>query len=384
MSLPRLLFLTERFPPDMGGVARSAGRIVTSIQSLGIAVDVVTWSRYLQPGEVSAEQVGSGRVYRLGLYRHWDATMPHTLNILDGLHQASPFEAVWGHYLFPAGFLGVWFGRQHQIPTLVSARGNDIDRELFPPGDFARLQWTLTHASTLTAVSHDMARKMQMVSDRTPITVLPNTLDCEIFHPLPPHDLQDLRHNLGIVDQEVVLGFSGELREKKGQGFLLQALAQLRAQRPVCLLIIGELRSAAQSLLQTFAIDHPDHAARVIVTGQLSDPEVIVQHLNLCDIYLQPSLWEGMPNALLEAMACERCCIASDAGGIPEVLESGHTGWVIPRSQLHHLGDAILDCLSLSVEERRQMGQRARQFVQTHHAPSQEKVQLQQLLQQIV
>lgn len=180
------------------------------------------------------------------------------------------------------------------------------------------------------------------------------------------------------------MGFSGELREKKGQGFLLQALAQLRAQRPVCLLIIGELRSAAQSLLQTFAIDHPDHAARVIVTGQLSDPEVIVQHLNLCDIYLQPSLWEGMPNALLEAMACERCCIASDAGGIPEVLESGHTGWVIPRSQLHHLGDAILDCLSLSVEERRQMGQRARQFVQTHHAPSQEKVQLQQLLQQIV
>lgn len=73
---------------------------------------MVTWSRYLQPGEVSTEQIGSGRVYRLGLYRHWDATMPHTLNILDGLHQASPFQAVWGHYLFPAGFLGVWFGRQ--------------------------------------------------------------------------------------------------------------------------------------------------------------------------------------------------------------------------------------------------------------------------------
>lgn len=388
MSLPHLLFLTERFPPDIGGVSRSAGRIVASLQSLGITVDVVTWSRYLQPGEVSAEQMGLGKVYRLGLYRHWDTTMPHTLNILEGLHQASPFQAVWGHYLFPAGFLGVWFGRQHQIPTIVSARGNDIDRELFPPGDFARLQWTLTHASTLTAVSQDMAQKMQLVCDglrpacghHANITVLPNTLDCEVFHPLPADELKDLRHTLGIADQEIVLGFSGELREKKGQRFLLQALTQIRAQRPACLLIIGELRSAAQSLLQTFAIDHPDHAARVIVTGQISEPERIVQHLNLCDVYLQPSLWEGMPNALLEAMACERCCIASDAGGIPEVIESGQTGWLLPRSQLHRLGDAILDSLSLSAEERQQMGQRARQFVQTRHALIQERTQLEQLM----
>lgn len=367
----------------MGGVSRSAGRIVASLQSLGITVEVMTWSRYLQPGELNAEQAGSGKVYRLGLYRHWDATMPHTLNVLDSLHQASPFQAVWGHYLFPAGFLGVWFGRQHQIPTLVSARGNDIDRELFPPGDFARLQWTLTHASTLTAVSQDMACKMRLVCNRHDITVLPNTLDCEIFHPLPSKELQALRHKLGIADQEVVLGFAGELREKKGQRFLLQALAQIRDQRTACLLIIGELRSAAQALLQTFAIDHPDHAARVIVTGQLSDPEQIVQHLNLCDIYLQPSLWEGMPNALLEAMACERCCIASDAGGILEVLESGKTGWVLPRSQLHHLGDAILDCLSLSIDERRQMGQQARQFVQAHHTLTQERMQLEQLIHAI-
>lgn len=375
-----MLFLTERFPPDMGGVARSAGRIVASLHDLGLTVEVVTWSRYLQPGEIAIEDHDFGKVYRLGLYRHWDATMPHTLNMLDGLHQASPIHAIWGHYLFPAGFLGVWFGRQHQLPTVVSARGNDIDRELFPPGDFARLQWTLTHASILTAVSQDMAHKMQLVYPRPDITVLPNTLDCEVFHPLPTDELKDLRHTLGIADPEIILGFAGELREKKGQRFLLQALAQLRAQRPACLLIIGELRSAAQALLQTFAIDHPDHAARVIVTGQLTEPEQMVQHLNLCDIYLQPSLWEGMPNALLEAMACECCCIASDAGGIPEVLESGQTGWLVPRSQLHHLGDAIVDCLSLSAAERRQMGQRARQFVQTHHALSQEREQLKTLL----
>lgn len=367
----------------MGGVARSAGRIVGTLRHLGWVVDVVTWSRYLQPGEVVVDQGEAGKVYRMGLYRHWDATMSHTLNLLDGLHLEQPIDAVWGHYLFPAGFLGVWFGRQHQLSTMVSARGNDIDRALFPPGDFARLQWTLTHASKLTAVSQDMAQKMELICDRTDVTVLPNTVDCDVFCPLASSALQDLRHDLGIADQEIVLGFTGELREKKGQGFLLQALAQVGATRPTCLLIIGEVRSSAQGLLQTFAMDHPEHGARVIVTGHMPESESIVQHLNLCDIYLQPSLWEGMPNALLEAMACECCCIASDAGGIPEIIDPGQTGWLLPRSQLQHLGDAILDCLSLSEAERRRMGKNARNYVQNHHGLIQENRQLERLMQGI-
>ena len=62
---------------------------------------------------------------------------------------------------------------------------------------------------------------------------------------------------------------------------------------------------------------------RVIVTGHLDLPEQVAEHLSLCDVYLQPSLWEGMPNALMEAMASGCGCIGSDAGGIPEVIEHG-------------------------------------------------------------
>ncbi|MGF1603368.1 MAG: glycosyltransferase family 4 protein [Thermosynechococcaceae cyanobacterium] len=385
--MSHIVFLSERFPPDLGGVARSAGRLASSLSSLGHSVDIITWSRYLQPGEVappeSVEQVktkngGQLTIHRMGLYRHWDGTMPHTLNLLDWIHQANPVDVVWGHYLFPAGFLATWFGQLHRCPTIVSARGNDVDRAVFPPGDFARLQWTLTHATQVTAVSQDIAHKVQMICDRTDIFTLPNTVDANLFCVTGPN--QALRQQLGIADDEIVLGFSGELREKKGQRFLLQALTQVIETRPACLLVMGELRTAAQSLLQTFALDHPKAAARVIVTGHLPTQADVVEHLNLCDLYLQPSLWEGMPNALLEAMACERCCIASDAGGIPEVVTHGETGFLLMRSQLHQLGHAILECLDLPVKQRQAIGQEARHYIKRKHGLEQEAMLLQNLL----
>jgi len=76
--MTRLLLITERFAPDLGGLATSATRLVKTLSQLGVEVDVVSWSRYLQPGEVSPPTSlnGQPRVYRIGLYRHWDMTMP--------------------------------------------------------------------------------------------------------------------------------------------------------------------------------------------------------------------------------------------------------------------------------------------------------------------
>jgi hypothetical protein len=106
--MPRILLIAERFPPDIGGLATSGARIANSLFKLGIELDVLVWSRYLQPGEVQPlTDTFPFSVYRIGLYRYWDITMTHTLNFLDWLHQQKPYDAVWGHYLFPAGFLAV-------------------------------------------------------------------------------------------------------------------------------------------------------------------------------------------------------------------------------------------------------------------------------------
>lgn len=378
-------FITERFPPDIGGLASSGDRITKALCQLSLEVDVLTWSRYLQPGEVLPPDLAEAnpstpQVYRVGLYRYWDMTMPHTLNILDWLHQSREYSAVWGHYLFPCGFLATWFASSNGIPSTVSVRGNDIDQAMFPPGDFARLQWTLLNADVITAVSADMAGKIQRLSQRDDVVILKNAVNEEIFSPRNVEN--SLRTVLGIAD-DVVLGFAGELREKKGQMFLLNTLTTVRTHRPACLLIIGEVRGSQEAALQVYATQHPEAASRIIITGHLNNPAAVAQHLQLCDVYLQPSLWEGMPNALLEAMAMECCCIASDAGGIPEVISHGKNGF-LPRFQLHRLGEAVLECLDLDPAMRNQIGMAARDRILTDFSLLQEKRRLQTVIDRLM
>lgn len=390
--MPRLLFISDRFPPDIGGVASSAARLTNTFVQLGIEVDVLTWSRSLQPGEVLLPEspvVNSPtrpNLYRVGRYRHWDMTMPHTLNLLNWLQQKRQYDAVWGHYLFPGGFLATWFAELKGLPSIVSARGNDIDRELFPPGDFSRLQWLLERASLVTAVSADISHKIQVLSRRNDIVVLKNAVNDQIFSPSALDDegqTQKLRQSLGIAEDEAVLGFAGELREKKGQTFLLNALTKVRAHRPACLLIIGEVRESQEAVLHLFGAEYPEARSRIIITGYLPESEQVAKHLRLCDVYLQPSLWDGMPNALLEAMACECCCIVSDAGGIPEIIEHGVNGFVLPCSQLHHLGEAVLECLELDPQVRHKIGIAGRDRVKSEFSLHAETARLQTILDRI-
>lgn len=361
MSVSRLLFLAERFPPDIGGVASSARRISEGLKTLGIAVDVVVWSRYLQPGEVLPPQSETAKVYRIGLYRNWDMTMNHTLNVLEWLHQQHSYDAVWGHYLFPAGFLAVWFAGLQGIESLVSARGNDIDRAAFPPGDFARLRWTLERADRVTAASRDLGRKINLLCDRDDVIILKNAVDTDIFKPdISPEMRNEFREELGIYPDESVLGFLGELREKKGQQFLMKALSEVRQNRPACLLIIGEVRPSQLGVLQAYEMECPEDAKRVLITGYLSEREAIARYLQISDVFLLPSVWEGMPNALLEAMSCGHCAIASDAGGIPEIITHGENGFILPRHQLNHLGNAVLEFLELEESRKGEISRAAR------------------------
>ena len=378
----RILFLTERFPPDIGGLARSSSRITTSLASLGHEVHVVAGTRQLPPGSALSESATGITLHRLGLFAAADTTLQHTALFLDDLHARSPLDLIWGHYLHPAGFASVLFARSRRIPAIVSARGNDVDRLLYPPGDFARLQYTLQNASLITAVSQDLATKMRLVCDRTPIEVLPNVVDPQVFSPGPADP--ELRQRLNIPAGNAVIGFSGELRYKKGIDFLLRALPVVLQTRPATLLVIGQARAEDQHRLAALSKDHPDIARQIVITGHIESPADIAAHLRLVDVYVQPSLWEGMPNALLEAMSCALACIASSAGGIPEVIEHGVTGLIIPTPQLHRLGEAIVELLAQPASVRLSLGQAAREEIVASLSPAAEARMLAGILSRVV
>lgn len=386
--LSHALMIVQRHPPDIGGLARSGARISSTLSKLGVSVDVLAWTRSLPPGIVESEDVtpsgdaATVTVHRMGLFSNWDLTMQHTLNVLDWLHDEHPFDLVWGHYLYPPGFLAVYFGEHKGVPTVVSARGNDVDQYMFPPGDFARLTWTLSRAHTITAVSRDLAGKMDVLLGRDArVIVIPNSVDTACFSPGLPDAA--LRTTLGIADDEAVLCFSGELRHKKGFPFMLSALSKVRETKPACLLVIGEVRPREQSQLAHYRSQCPGESSRIIVTGHLDTPTEVARHLRLADLFLMPSMWDGLPNALVEAMACQGCALASDAGGIPELVEHGKTGFMLPRAKLNHLGDAILEALALSQEEREAIGAAARERVLNGYRPEDEAEALQAVLKRV-
>ncbi len=373
----KILFIAERYPPDIGGVAASAGRISQSLAQLNHEVEVFTFARDLPLGAVDSQRrTPTLSIHRLGMAKSLDFTFQQALTFLEWLHRERRFDAIWGHYITTAGFLATWFGAQNSIPSILSVRGNDFDRELFPPGDFARLRWCLERASQVVCVSRDLAKKVGAFAQREAL-VLPNSVDAELFSPGPrPKSLLE-RYEIG--EGEIVLGFSGELRAKKGLPFLLNAFREILARQPARLLLIGEVRPQDRGEFERLTAD-AELRAKVIVTGHLPDQHDVVAHLRLADIMLFPSLWEGMPNSLLESLACGIPVIASDAGAIPEVVTDGVEGFVLPRTHLHLLSQRIEELFAMPGDSRKAMIAAARERVLRDHSPAAESRRLAELL----
>jgi len=343
----------------------------------GHQVEVVVQARELPGGAVETTQPEAGLiVHRCGPARSTDYTQQQTLIFLEWLQRRQPFDVVWGHYLTTAGFLAAWFGRTMGIASILSVRGNDLDKELFPPGDFGRLEWCLRSAGKIVTVSRDLAGKVRALVDREAL-VLPNAVDVDVFQPGPRPD--DLAQKYGIVPGEVVLGFSGELRAKKGLPFLVQCFREVLARQPARLLVIGQVRGSDRGELERL-IDDEQLRQRLIVTGHLAEPAEVARHLRLVDVMLIPSLWEGMPNSLLESLAAGVPVIASDAGAIPEVITDGVHGLLLPRTHLHLLGQRVEEFLAQPGDTRRAMSAAGRKLVAQYYSPTVEAQRLKEIL----
>jgi glycosyltransferase involved in cell wall biosynthesis len=399
---PVLLMIVERFPPDIGGVARSSFRTAVALTHLGWDVHVLAWTKSLPPGVLESTSPGQGpalqqmpdastytglkrlTLHRLGLFSNMDLSMQHTVNVLEWLHSKNGYAATWGHYVYPAGYMAVVFAETEGIPSTVSARGNDIDRLMFPPGDFARLVWTLQRATAVSCVSQELAAKIEMLlGKRIDPVVVSNVVDPNVFFPELSDSHLGLRESLGIGRDEHVLGFCGELRHKKGLPFILAALRESQDVGPTCLLVIGAVRPREQAQLATFAAEFPEVAQRIVITGHLEQQSEVAKHFQICDVVLQPSLWDGLPNAVLEAMACGKIVVASDAGGIPEAIVHGKTGYLIPKALLHNLGKAVREVLCMPSAKKHAVETAARDQILTLFNNQQEAVQLSRLLQRL-
>lgn len=359
--------VAERMTPEKGGLARATARVAAMAASRGEAAHVICLSGDGIPGMRTLREDGDVRIHELGRpHKAEDQLRAWTEHVAEVV-QAEALDLVHGMYAVQAGYVAVLAAAFAGVRSVVSLRGNDFDRGLFRP-TLPQLSVAIRRASVVTAVTKEMARRAEVIFGRR-CRFVPNAVDTDAFKKETPDNT--LRASLGLGDAQVI-GFSGELREKKGMRFLLPAFAALTRRRDVRLLLIGGVRDDAEEAWEVFQRAEPEAAKRIHILKYDDDAERMSQRLALCDVMVFPSLYEGMPNAVLEAMAAERAILATDVGGHPELIRHGKSGALLSLPDLAVLPEAIAEMLALPQKKRRAMGQRARKRVRKRHSPERE------------
>lgn len=343
-------------------------RIARAARARGETVAVVSTVRNVAPGGRSHATRDEIETFGIGHLddpeRDLAALVDHTVDIA----RSTGATLLHGIYATRAGYAATLAAARCALPCVVSIRGNDLHRGLYHPRDHAWLSHAMTRATVVTAVSSELAHTAAGTFGR-PVHVVGNSVDCERFAPRTPDN--SLKASLGLQD-EAVLGYSGELREKKGMRFLLPAFARICEHRPARLLLIGGVRSDAAEAFEEFGRLAPAARERIVVLDYVRSPKRLCDLLALCDLMLFPSLTEGMPNAVLEAMAAARPILATAVGGHLDLIRHGETGALLDPSELDRLPEAIEEMLDLPEDERRGLGTAARQYVERCHRPEDE------------
>jgi glycosyltransferase involved in cell wall biosynthesis len=165
--------------------------------------------------------------------------------------------------------------------------------------------------------------------DRTSIVY--NGIEVDKFS--SPLDRVIARKIFNLDPTEFVFGNVGRLHEQKGHKFLLQATAKMTNRARLVIIGDGRLRDELITLADRLEISD-----RVSFLGARAD---ICEFLSAIDVFIMPSLWEGQPIALLEALAIGKPCIASDVDGVPEIIIDGANGYLVNPKDVESLARAM-------------------------------------------
>lgn len=264
-------------------------------------------------------------------------------------------------YGLKADIIGRLVGAALGIPVnITSVRSTDPWRKWYHVGlDSWTSGLTALYLSNSEAGRLAIHRRERIPLDK--IVTIHNGLDLTPYRSASanaPAIQAQYRQVFGIAPTTRVLGIVANLGAMKGHTTLVDALPQILAQFPdVKCLFVG--RDDVNGAIHRYVREkHLEQT--VILTGLRSD---IPELLTLFDIFLLPSLWEGFPTALLEAMAMKKPVVSTAVGGTPELIDSENTGVLIPPRDPEALADAVIGLLS-HPDRARMMGEAAQARVQ--------------------
>ncbi len=261
-----------------------------------------------------------------------------------------------------------------RVPVVVASEHNVYSGKHRRYIYLERLLAKKTHA--IIAVSDEVRRYLAAQLGISPelIRVIPNGVDCLVPNPVR---VAEMRAKLAIDGETFVLGVVASLTPKKGHEHLIRALPLLKQPGRFRLLLAGEgpERSRLAQLAESLGV-----AGQLTFLGLQRN---VADVLALLDLFVLPSLTEGMPLALLEAMAAGVPVLATSVGGVPEVVRHGKTGWLVPAASSSALAEAIEDLADRPMV-RRNMSLAGRVAVQASYSANHHVAELDRLYVQLV
>jgi len=261
---------------------------------------------------------------------------PFRLQQIRRFVRARQLDVLHAHNIGPLIYAGVATRLipMRRRPRIVYSDHNQLFS--MDAGRTQRARWYLKLADQVVAVSQDLERTLtgQLHAPPEKVRVLYNGVDSARFERA---DRNKVRRELGIADGEFVVGAAIRLIEVKGIDYLLAAAPAVLAQAPATRFVIagdGPVRAALEEKARALGLGD-----RVLFLGYRTDvPDVVASF----DVYVLPSVTEGLPLALLEALAIGNPIVCTRVGGCPEVVEDGVNGFLVPPRDSAALTESIL------------------------------------------
>ncbi len=187
------------------------------------------------------------------------------------------------------------------------------------------------------------------------ISIIPNAIDLNRFK--KTEESGSLLKELNLSPNDFTIICIGRLTKQKGQEYLIKAVASLKDRYPQLKLILagsGEDDNKLKKLTEDLKIDR--------ITRFLGQRKDIPQLLSISDALVLPSLYEGLPLCVLEAMAAAKPVIVTDVGGNREIVEDGKNGFIVSPKDIHGLSESIKKLLSMP-DKGKEMGAKGREVV---------------------
>ena len=278
-------------------------------------------------------------------------------------------DLIHGHFACPGGYVAALTSKVLRKPFVVTLRGVDIQVEpsveyglMLEPKVEEMIKLVLDESDAIIAVSKQIADEaFKLMDKKTPhkIYVINNAVDTLKFTPHIPKTIATESTGLP-VDRPIILSL-GRFHPKKGYGTLINAASYVVKTHAQSLFVIAGKDRGEKAKLQSLTSDL-GLEDNVLLMDEIS-PELVPYYYAMCELFVLPSIVEGFPNVVLEAMASGKPVVATKVGGIEDLIKDGLNGFAVDVSSDSQLAERISLLLD-DRELREKLSQAARKTIE--------------------